>query len=355
MKYIHNTGFQLAKNLQTNSKITSITILQDEACNDAKEPFKSYATDIPDVKIIKADLSDETMTAESLQSILGDDASFDYVWDNASKKPTGSGKAICDAAANSWNTKVFSYVSSAGMYQPDASTTFPMSEDTTPIKASAGQNQFDEYAVSLGLPYVSFRPQYIYGTNANKHDYIDWYFDRLCRDLPLPIPADGTQKVSLTNSQDVAAILASVLLDEEAAVKQRFFNCGTDQLLSYDEVAFLCADAAGINRSEVKIEYYDHELFGKATFPFRMTDFYVAPDMVKKELGWEGPKCSLKEDLKWYYEGYVARGGPTKQMDLGKDWEIVVGSKTTFDTGSVYDKWDPLIIDTSNVKELKVE
>jgi hypothetical protein len=38
-----------------------------------------------------------------------------------------------------------------------------------------------------------------------------------------------------------------------------------------------------------------------------------------------------------------------------KDWEIVVGSKTSYEVGSIYDKWDPLVIDTSNVKSLKIE
>lgn len=173
------------------------------------------------------------------------------------------------------------------------------------------------------------------------------------RDLPLVIPADGTQKVSLTNSEDVASLLASVLNNEAAAVEQRFFNCGTDQLLSYDEVGVLCANAAGI--TNYNIEHYNSKLFGKATFPFRLNDFYVAPDMAKEKLGWEGPKHSLQDDLPWYYESYVARGGPTKTMSFIKDWEIMVGSKSSFQLGSVYDKYDPNIIDASDAQPLKVD
>lgn len=313
-------GYQLAKTLSSNSKVSSITILQDDACNDEKEPFKSYTTDIPDVRVVKAKLADESMTAADLQKILGDGESFEYVWDNASKKPEGAGKAVCDCAKG-WGTKVFTYVSSAGMYQPSEDTTFPMSE-TTPIKETAGQALFDSYAVELGLPLVSFRPQYIYGPKANKYDYIDWYFDRLVRDLPLPIPGDGKQKVSLTNSEDVASLLASVLNNEEAAIGQCFFNCGTDDLISYDDVAYLCADAAGISRDSVKIQHYDANL-GKAAFPFRLTDFYVAPDVAKAKLGWSGPSHSIKDDLSWYFEGYKARGGPDKEMDVTKDQEVI--------------------------------
>lgn len=339
----------MAKNLSTNPKITSITILQDDACSDEKEPFKSYASDLPDVKVVKAPLGSEDMTAADLKSVLGD-ATFEYVWDNASKAPKGAGKAVCDCAKE-WGVKLFTYVSSAGMYQPTAETEFPMSE-STPIKESAGQAQFDNYAVELGLPLVSFRPQYIYGEKASKFDYIDWYFDRLVRELPLPIPEDGTQKVSLTNSQDVASILTSPLNNEAAAIEQRFFNCGSDQLYSYDEVAYLCAEAAGISKDKVMIEHYDSNLFGKANFPFRLTNFYVAPDTAKAKLGFEGAKNSLKEDLKWYYEGYKARGGPEKKMSLVKDWEICVGSKSSYDVQSIYEKYDPIPIDTSNAKPL---
>lgn len=339
-------GYQLAKVLTSHPKISSITILQDDACKDESEPFKSYATDLPGVNVIKASLADESMTADTLQSILGD-STFEYVWDNASKGPVGSGKAICDLAKN-WGVKLFTYVSSAGMYQPGPQGPFPMPE-TTPIKETAGQAQFDQYAVENGLPLVSFRPQYIYGPKSNKHDYIDWYFDRLVRGLPLPIPGNGKQKVSLTCSEDVASLLASPLNNEAAAVEQRFFNCGTDQLYSYNEVAHMCAEAAGIPVQNVMIEHYDADLFGKGSFPFRLTDFYVAPDMAKQKLGWQGPTHSLRDDLSWYYQGYLARGGQEKQMSLVKDWEIVVGSKTTLpeNVASVYEQYDPITLDTS--------
>lgn len=312
-------GYQLARNLKSNPKITSITILQDDACNDAKEPFKSYSTDLPDVKVVKASLSDESMTADDIEKLLGNGASFEYVWDNASKGPVGSGKAICDAAKR-WNTKLFTYVSSAGMYQPTDETVFPMAE-TTPIKESAGQARFDAYAVEIGLPLVSFRPQYIYGPKANKYDYIDWYFDRIVRGEPLPIPGDGTQIVSLTNSEDVASILASPLNNEAAATEQRFFNCGTDIQLSYDDVAKLCADAAGV--SDYKVVHFDPSEVGKGKFPFRPTNFFVAPDMAKEHLMWGGAEHTLREDLPAYYESYKARGGPTKDLDLSADKEIL--------------------------------
>jgi len=157
------------------------------------------------------------------------------VWDNASKGAVGAGKAVVDCA-QVWDSKLLTYVSSAGIYQPN--DVFPMPE-TTPTKESAGQVQYEKYAIENGLPFVSFRPQYIYGPKSNKNDYIDWYFDRIVRNAPVPIPGDGSQMVSLTNSEDVASLLASVLNDEKAAVEQTYFNCGTNNLETYDEIALL--------------------------------------------------------------------------------------------------------------------
>jgi nucleoside-diphosphate-sugar epimerase len=344
-------GYQLSKILrdQYSDVVSSITILQDAAYKPGNEPFRSYAVDLPEVNVITAPLSgddESSTTSETLQQALGGDGvTFDYVWDNASKDDTGAGKALVDCA-KSWNVQLLCYVSSAGMYQP--TDTFPMTE-TTPVKESAGQYKYEQYAIAQGLPLVSFRPQYIYGPKANKYDYIDWYFDRLVRHLPLPIPGDGSQLVSLSHSEDVATLLSSPLSNQPAAINQRFFNCGTDQLISYNELAYQCAQVAGIDRSQVMIENYDAKLLGKGTFPFRPTNFYVLPDKAKQLLGWKGASHTLLDDLKsFYYTNYIARGGPEKKVSFIKDWEIVVGCKTPplgYVT-SIYEKYDPLVLET---------
>jgi nucleoside-diphosphate-sugar epimerase len=377
-------GFQLAQVLadRYGAKIDSITLLQDDACKDNEEPFQSYGTLPANVRVIKAPLGKSSFDATALQSVLGGaDTRFDYVFDNASKGPEGAGKACADCAKN-WGVALYVYVSSAGMYKPQPNGPFPMPE-TTKIKESAGQAQFDKYCVDLGLPLVSFRPQYIYGEKANKHDYMyvtirgyghfaslltalptarachsDYFFDRLVRDLPVPIPGDGQQLVSLTNSKDVARLLAAPLDNPAAAIAQRFFNCGTDQLVSYDDVVHLCAKVA--EKTDYNIEHYDAELFAASpsNFPFRDTNFYVAPDTAKAKLGWEGAMNSLEKDLPAYFENYKARGGPTKYIFLMKDWEIVVGHKTPSNldyVGSIYDKYDPLIIEDMEPGEEYVE
>jgi hypothetical protein len=115
-------GYQLARNLSSNAKISSITILQDSACNPAKEPFASYSSDLPNVRVVEADLGDESTTAEDIMSLLGG-RTYDYVWDNASKGDTGVGKGMVDCA-KAWNSRMLVYVSSAGIYKPDGTVGF---------------------------------------------------------------------------------------------------------------------------------------------------------------------------------------------------------------------------------------
>jgi nucleoside-diphosphate-sugar epimerase len=38
-----------------------------------------------------------------------------------------------------------------------------------------GQRAVEELLAAKGLPWTSFRPQYIYGPKTNKRDYVDWY------------------------------------------------------------------------------------------------------------------------------------------------------------------------------------
>jgi hypothetical protein len=96
---------------------------------------------------------------------------------------------------------------------------------------------------------------------------------------------------------------------------------------SYDEVAYMCAEAAGIPSDKVTIEHYDGDALGKAKFPFRLTDFYVAPDTVKAKLGYGGAKHDLPGDLGAYFESYKARDGLTRDVDFSKDQAIAEALK----------------------------
>jgi nucleoside-diphosphate-sugar epimerase len=59
-----------------------------------------------------------------------------------------------------------------------------------------------------------------------------------------PIPGDGKQRASVTNCEDVAAMMSSVVGQEDKAAGQ-VFNCGTDSMLTYEELCHAVAKVAG--------------------------------------------------------------------------------------------------------------
>ena len=293
----------------------SVTILH-EGPNKGKPPHNAYgALDAAGVNVLWCDDLDD---ASACLGKLGG-ASFDAVVDNWSKSPEQIEPYA--AAAKGWGVSSYSFVSSAGMYTP--ADDGPVSEDCA-VKSS-GQRQAEEKIAEMGLPYSYFRPQYIYGPCQGK-SYLAFFFDRLSRGQPVPVPNAGDQFVTMTHAADNAAMIAAAV-GNEAAVGEAF-NCATGSLVTYDELVGLCAKAAGVTPT---ITHYDPKGFEKPDgfkfkFPFRDTAFFVSADKASKLLGFK-EKNTIADDIAWYYtDNYVATGAADKELDFSDD-AIVLAAK----------------------------
>ena len=295
-------GFQLALVLK-EEKGLDVTMLHDggPGPKTGKEPFDSYGE--AELNVVWADLS-----SSSVSEALEGQGPFEYVFDNWSKEADSAKPAV--ELAKAWDVSNYVFVSSAGMYKGASQ---PMKESDE-VKAT-GQRAVEELLAAEGLPWTSFRPQYIYGPKTNKRDYIDWFFDRVVREKPLPIPNGGDQLVSLTNSVDVAKLLAAPV-GNPAAVGE-VFNCATDKTVGYDELSNMVGKVVG---KSVTCEHYDPSKFDlpKGAFPFRNTAFYVDVSKAKSVLGWE-PSSTLEEDLQWYYEDYKKLGLESGEKEFASD------------------------------------
>jgi len=308
-------GYHLALQL-VKEKGMSVTILH-EGPNKGKAPHNAYGDlDAAGVKVLWCDdLSD---AASCLGKLEG--ASFGAVVDNWSKSPEQITPYA--EAAKAWGVSNYAYVSSAGMYTPDKGDDSAVTEECA-VKSS-GQRQAEEKIAEMGLPYSYFRPQYIYGPCQGK-SYLAFFFDRLARGRPVPVPNAGDQLVTMTHAADNAAMIAAAI-GNEAAVGEAF-NCATSSLVTYDELVQLCAKAAGVDAT---IVHYDPKGFEKPEdfkfkFPFRDTPFYVSVDKASKLLSFKEQNV-IADDIAWYYEkNYVAQKGLEKEVNLADD-EIVIAA-----------------------------
>lgn len=302
-------GYHLALKL-AKEKGMKVTMIQDSACKQDKPPFDSYS-DLTQagVDIKMADLQNGGLSA-AMQGVQP----CEYVFDNQNICPKD-----VQTLVKPWNPKVYAYVSSGGMYLVPPSG--PLVEGGA-VKLDNKQLANENHARNLGLNWCSFRPQYIYGPKTNKRDYIDWFLDRITRDLPFPLPQDGSLFTTLTNSEDVAGMMASVV-GKESEANGQIFNCAGDELLSHIEVVKVICEALGKDSRDVlsKVVFYDPaalkglELPKEGKFPFRETNFGVAVKKAKEVLGWE-PSHTFAGDIAQYYAEYCRLGkdqGPVKR------------------------------------------
>eukprot|EP00440_Ansanella_granifera_P000465 gb/GFBE01000505.1/.p1 GENE.gb/GFBE01000505.1/~~gb/GFBE01000505.1/.p1 ORF type:complete len:411 (+),score=108.61 gb/GFBE01000505.1/:1-1233(+) len=308
-------GYHLALKL-AKEKGLKVTMIGDSAAKKDKPPFSSYADlEAAGVDVRWADLSAGNMAA-TIESV----GPCEYVFDNQNICPM-----LVQATVKTWKPKAYAYVSSGGMYKPVPEGALL---ETGAVKEDNKQLKIERNAAAQGLPWSAYRPQYIYGPKTNKRDYIDWFLDRITRDVPFPLPADGGLRTTLTHAEDVAGMLASVVGKESAAAGQ-VFNCANDVLISHKEVVEICAQAAGKNPAAVlsKVVFYDPaalkgvELPKEGKFPFRETNFGVGVQKAKDVLGWT-PKHTLASDIAEYYAEYVRLG--KDKGDIKNAWDQAV-------------------------------
>lgn len=240
---------------------------------------------------------------------------FDVVLDN-NGKDLETVRPVADWA-KSTGVKQFLYISSAGIYKP---TDEPPHIEGDVVKADASHVGAEEYIAKVLSNWAVFRPQYMIGSGNNK-DCEEWFFDRIVRGRPVPIPGSGMQLTNIAHVRDLSSMLTLAVEKAEVA-NGNTFNIVSDRAVTLDGMAKLCAQAVG---RPVNIVHYDPKAIGidaKKAFPFRNMHFYAKPRAAKELLGWQAT-TNLPEDLTERYEEYVKIGRDKKSMQFELDNKIL--------------------------------
>ena len=151
-----------------------------------------------------------------------------------------------------------------------------------------------------------------------------WFFDRIVRDRPIPIPGDGMSITQLGHCADLAAAMAAVL-GNEAAIGQ-IYNISGDRFVTFNGLARACAEAAGKSPDEVQLVHYNPKSFDfgkRKAFPMRVQHFFADIYKAKVELNWQ-PQFDLVSGLKDSFQNdYIANGCDKAEVDLSVDDEIL--------------------------------
>jgi nucleoside-diphosphate-sugar epimerase len=259
--------------------------------------------------------------AEQLRAALARE-SFDVIFDNTGRKLSDT-QPLADLFKG--KLQHFVYVSSAGVYL--ASDQMPHREGDTldPKSRHRGKFEAEDYLLKQGLPMTSVRPTYIYGP-GNYNPIEGWFFDRLVRDRPIPIPGSGLQMTQLGHCQDLAKAMVAVLGNGNAVGE--VYNVSGDRYVTFDGLARSCALAVGKDPDQIKLVHYDPQAFDlgkRKAFPLRSQHFFCSISKALSELDWE-PEFDLISGLKDSYENdYLAGPGPEAEVDFSLDDQILAG------------------------------
>ncbi len=267
------------------------------------------------VNQIKGDRTDPTQLKEKLSQ-----EQFDAIFDNNGRE-LGDTQPLAEIFKD--RVQHFVYMSSAGVYLKTDQLPHIEGDPVDPKSRHKGKHETEAFLTQLGLPWTSIRPTYIYGPQ-NYNDLEAWFFDRIVRDRPIPIPGNGLHITQFGHCQDLAKAMAAVLGNNQAI--GQIYNVSGDRYVTFDGLARACAQAAGKSADTVQIVHYDPKQFDfgkRKAFPIRVQHFFADIHKAKTQLNWQ-PEFDLLSGLKDSLENdYLASGRDTAEVDFSLDDEIL--------------------------------
>ena len=273
---------------------------------------------VPGIKQIQGDRTDGNQIKEKLAS-----EEFDAIFDNNARELTDT-QPLADLYQG--KIKHFIYMSSAGVYLKSDQMPHIEGDKIDPKSRHKGKHETESYLKETGLPFTSIRPTYIYGPQ-NYNDVEAWFFDRIVRDRPIPVPGNGLHITQLGHCYDLAKAM-SLVLGNEKAIGQ-IYNISGERFVTFNGLVKASAIALGKNPDDVKIVNYDEkkiDLGKRKGFPLRTQHFFASIEKAKQELNWQ-PEYDLISGLKDSFEkDYLISGRDQAEIDFSVDDLILAGT-----------------------------
>jgi nucleoside-diphosphate-sugar epimerase len=213
-------------------------------------------------------------------------------------------------------------MSSAGVYQPSDQLPHREGDATDPRSRHRGKADTEAYLAAQGIPFTAIRPTYIYGPH-NYNELEAWFFDRIVRDRPLPIPGNGLHITQLGHVQDLAQAMVAVLGNPQAL--GQIYNISGDRYVTFDGLARACAQAAGKAVDTLELVHYDPKAFDfgkRKAFPLRLQHFFAAIEKAQQQLQWH-PQFDLVSGLQDAFQNdYLTQERP-QATDFSIDDQIL--------------------------------
>ncbi len=270
---------------------------------------------VPGIRQIQGDRTNAAQLQEKLAS-----ESFAAVFDNNGRELSDT-QPLAEILQD--RLEHFVYVSSAGVYIKSDQMPHLEGDAVDTNSRHKGKYETEAYLQAEGIPWTSIRPVYIYGPQ-NYNDLEAWFFDRIVRDRPIPIPGDGMSITQLGHVKDLAKAMAAVLGKEKAIGE--IYNISGDRYITFNGLARACAIAVGKSPDTLEIVHYDPKTINlgkRKAFPMRVQHFFADVHKAMDHLDWK-PEYDLVSGLKdSFHNDYLACERHKQEIDFSLDDEIL--------------------------------
>jgi len=271
------------------------------------------------VRVILGDRTDPLQIKEKLVY-----EQFDAIFDNNGRELTDT-KPLVDLFRD--RIRHFVYMSSAGVYLDSEILPYFEGDAVDPKSRHKGKLYTEAYLKQaydeIGFPFTSIRPTYIYGPQ-NYNDLEAWFFDRIVRDRPIPIPGNGKFITQLGHVEDLVSAMAAVL--DKSSILGEIYNVSDMRYVTFTGLAQACAIAAGKTPDQIKIVYYNPKNFDfgkKKAFPMRGQHFFTDVNKAMTDLDWE-PEFDLVGGLETsFQQDYLPSDRQNADIDFSVDDQIL--------------------------------
>ncbi len=202
------------------------------------------------------------------------------------------------------NLKKYIFCSSGAVYKP--------CENMISEGVETGENynwgqygldkiEAEEYIVNSGIPYLIFRPTYIYGENNNLYRE-SYFFERILESKPIPIPNGNFTRTQFIHIDDLVRVFESAMYNSNT---NEIYNVTNSEIVTWENLIIACGAVVGKAPILKKIDTSKVKLESREYFPFRDVTYMLDIDKLMKDEFYI-PSISLYEGLRktylWYLE-----------------------------------------------------
>lgn len=222
---------------------------------------------------------------------------------------------------NKQRLKKYIFCSSGAVYKPSyiaVGESFEKGENPNWGKYGTDKKEAEDYIINSGIPYVIFRPTYIYGENNNLYREI-YFFNRIDNNKVIPMPYGNNVKTQFIHISDLVRIFESAMHNPN---NFKEYNVTNPQIVTWEELIMACGEIVGKEPIIKKIDTTQIELEVRSYFPFRDVTYMLNIEELIND-NFYVPKISLKEGLEMAYKWYSGESPKITDLRMNKVDELI--------------------------------